>query len=369
MKPPLMTTPAADGYRMPAEWEPHRGTWMLWPERPDNWRAQALPAQRAFAAVAAAIEQCEPVTVGVNPHSIPRARIMLSSTVRIVELDSDDAWMRDVGPTCVVNDAGDVRGVDWQFNAWGGLTGGLYSPWDRDDAVAQAVCWSERIPVYRADFVLEGGGVHVDGEGTLLTTRQCLMNPNRNPSLTERDIEQRLRDMLGVRKILWLDQGVYHDETDGHIDNLACFVAPGEVLLTWTDDESDPQYAISRAAYTTLEQMTDAVGRSLRIHRIHQPHPMTLTATESSSISSYTGAMNRRPGDRLAASYINFYLANGGIIAPSFDDSFDEPAYRLLSRLFPDRTLFTVPSREILLGGGGIHCITQQIPLGVKLSR
>lgn len=347
---------------MPAEWRPHTGCLMLFPQRPDNWREEAVPAQEAFAQVAQAIARFEPVTVGVSKSLRSRAESLLGSNIRIVSLESDDAWMRDVGPTFVVDGRGGLRGVDWIFNAWGGHLGGLYPSWDLDDAVAATVCEDLGVPRYRADFVLEGGAIHVDGEGTLLTTRQCLLNPNRNLRLTQAEIEKRLSEYLSVDHIIWLDEGVYLDETDGHIDNLACFVRPGEILLSWTDDPRDPQYSISRAAYDVLMQLVDARSRRLTVHRIHQPGPLTVTAAEAAGVRPSSGTQPRRAGDRMAASYVNFYLANGGIVMPLYDDPYDAPAFAQMRSLFPNRAVVGVPAREILLGGGSIHCITQQIP-------
>lgn len=360
--PVLNSTPRADGFGMPAEWSAHAGCLMLFPHRPDNWREDAAPAQTAFAQVARAIARFEPVTVGVRESLRSRAESLLGSNIRIVNLESDDAWMRDVGPTFVGNGQGRLRGVDWIFNAWGGHQGGLYPAWDRDDAVAAATCDDLGVPRYRADFVLEGGAIHADGEGTLLTTRQCLLNPNRNPHLTQKEIEQRLSHYLSVERIVWLNDGVYLDETDGHIDNLACFVRPGEVLLTWTDDAHDPQYAISRAAYDLLMDSADARGRRLTVHRIHQPGPLTVTASEADGVIPSPGTQPRRAGDRMAGSYVNFYIANGGIVMPLYDDPYDTPALAQMRALFPDRAVIGVPAREILLGGGSVHCITQQVP-------
>ncbi|MBV8782982.1 MAG: agmatine deiminase, partial [Gammaproteobacteria bacterium] len=234
-------TPAADGFHMPAEYAAHQGCWMLWPERPDNWREAARPAQRAFAAVAAAIAQFEPVSVGVSRAHFRSARAELAPAVRVVEMAHDDCWMRDVGPSGVVNARGEVRGVDWIFNAWGGLAGGLYFPWDQDDLVARKVLEIERSARYRAPLVNEGGAIHVDGEGTALVTEECLLNPNRNPQLTRANIERHLKAYLGVRVVIWLGRGVFNDETSGHVDNLACFVRPGVVCLTWTERRRDPQ--------------------------------------------------------------------------------------------------------------------------------
>jgi agmatine deiminase len=359
------TTPQEDGYRMPAEFEPHKGCWMLWPERGDTWRMGAKPAQAAFIEVAEAISAFEPVTVGASRGQWENARSALPQAVRVVEISSDDAWMRDVGPTVVVSGrGGTIRGVDWQFNAWGGLDGGLYFPWDQDSLVAAKVLEIERADRYRAPLIMEGGSFHVDGQGTLITTRECLLNRNRNPHLTREQIEASLKTYLNVNKVVWLDKGVHMDETDGHVDNLCCFVKPGEVLLTWTDDPDDPQHEISRQALKKLSAATDARGRRLIVHKIHQPDPMVVSASECEGLDASETAKPRKAGDRLAASYVNFYIANGGIVMPLFGDAHDRAAMDLLTRLFPDRKVVGVRSREILLGGGNIHCITQQIPMG-----
>jgi agmatine deiminase len=331
---------------------------MLFPTRADNWREGALPAQRAFAAVAAQIARFEIVTVGVPLHHMAQARALLPPPIRMLELSANDAWMRDVGPTFVINGAGEVRGVQWQFNAWGGL----YYPYDQDQQVAEKILAWESLPRYAAPLVMEGGAIHVDGEGTLLTTEECLLNPNRNPHLDRVAIEKHLRDYLGGEKILWLGAGVYNDETSGHVDNLCCFVRPGVVALTWTEDHNDPQYPISQDAYERLIGMTDAKGRALEVHKIHQPTPITLTAAERAGLAKTEGGYQRQVGERLAASYINFYMANGGVIVPQFDDPQDHIALEQLAALCPDRRVVGVPTREILLGGGNIHCITQQQP-------
>ena len=346
----LPGTPAADGFRMPGEFEPHAGCWMLWPERPDNWREAARPAQLAFVQVAAAIAQFEPVTMGASAQHYETAR----------------ALQRDVGPTCVVNGRGTVRGVDWHFNAWGGLNGGLYFPWDQDDLVARKVLETERLDRYRAAIVNEGGAIHVDGEGTALVTEECLLNPNRNPHCERSDIEQRLREYLGVSQIIWLGRGVVNDETSGHIDELACFVRPGVVCLTWTDRRRDPQYAVSLDAFERLQQARDARGRRLEVVRLPLPGPLYMRAGEAAGVIAKEGSRPRVAGERLAASYVNFYIANGGIVMPLLDARSDALAAARFKRLFPGRRVVGVPTREILLGGGNIHCITQQIPSGTR---
>jgi agmatine deiminase len=360
----LSSTPAADGFRMPGEFEPHGQCWMLWPERPDNWRLGAKPAQKAFASVAEAIALFEPVTMGVSAAQFENARSRLPHQIRVVELSANDAWMRDCGPTFVKNDAGQVRAVDWLFNAWGGLEGGLYFPWDRDALVAAKVAEIEQLPRYRAPLILEGGAIHVDGQGTLITTEECLLNRNRNPQLDRRRIEDLLAAYLGVSTVIWLGRGTYNDETDGHVDNLCCFVRPGVVLLSWTEDREDPQYEIVRDAHRRLELARDARGRRLEIHTLHQPDSVTISAEESEGVDRVAGTLPRLPGERLAASYINFYIANGGVVMPAFGGSRDEEAAATLRKLFPDRRVVALPAREILLGGGNIHCITQQQPRG-----
>jgi agmatine deiminase len=358
----MLTTPRSDNFRMPGEFEAHAACWMLWPERPDNWRLEAAPAQSTFAAVAAAIGRSEQVTVGVSAAQYQLARQMLPPEVRVVELPSNDAWMRDCGPTFVVDDRGRVRGVDWQFNAWGGLEGGLYFPWHLDEQVARKVLEMEGLERYAAPLVLEGGSIHVDGQGTLITTEECLLNPNRNPQLGRAEIEAYLQEYLGLELIIWLGRGVVNDETSGHVDNLCCFIRPGVVALTWTDDPTDPQYEISREAYERLATTRDARGRSLVIHTLHQPGPLYLTEAESAGVHPVSGTQPRCAGDRLAGSYVNFYIANREVIVPIFEDPHDKPALQKLAALFPEREICPIPAREILLGGGNIHCITQQQP-------
>ncbi len=358
------STPAADGYRMPAEWAHHSGCWLVWPERPDNWRLGAKPAQAAFTAVATAIAQTERVTVAVSARQFDNARSELPDVVRVVEMSNDDSWMRDIGPTFVVNDAGDVRGVDWDFNAWGGLVDGLYFPWAADDAVARKVCEIEGTDRYKAPLVLEGGSIDVDGEGTVLVTEECLLSAGRNPDLTREEIEQHLRDYLGADVVVWLPYGVYLDETNGHVDNFCRFVRPGVVMLTWTDDESDPQYERSLAALQVLEATRDAHGRALQVVKIHQPGPIFITEEESAGVDSIEGTLPREAGDRLAGSYVNSYIGNDIVVLPVFDDPHDADAVVAYTELFAPRRVVTVPGREILLGGGNVHCITQQQPSG-----
>jgi agmatine deiminase len=358
----LPNTPAHDGFAMPAEFAPHAGCWMLWPERPDNWRLGAVPAQRAFVNVATAIARFEPVTMGVSGAQFEFARAQLPAHIRLVEISHDDAWMRDVGPTFVTHEQGTRRGIDWRFNAWGGVQDGLYFPWDQDDLVAQKVLEIEGCDRYRAPIVNEGGAIHVDGEGTALVTEQVLLNPNRNPGMSREQLERRLMDYLGVQKVLWLGDGVVDDETGGHIDNLACFVKPATVALTWTDNRRDPQFAVSRDAFERLAAARDARGRRVEVVKLPMPGPLRFTAEETVGVQVRDKVRGRIAGMRLAASYVNFYIANGGIVMPLLDPRTDKPAAAKLKRAFPGRKVVGVPAREILLGGGNIHCITQQVP-------
>lgn len=360
----LHSTPRHDGFHMPAEWAPHAQTWMVWPERTDNWRMGAKPAQAAFAEVARAIASFEPVTVCVSAAQYENASLQLDHPgIRVIEISSDDAWVRDTGPTFVINGQGGLRGVDWTFNAWGGFNGGLYWPWQRDDQVADKILGLERCPRYRTEgFVLEGGAIHVDGEGTVLTTEECLLNSNRNPELARQEIELMLADYLNIEKVIWLPYGLFNDETDGHIDNFCCFIRPGEVLLAWTDDEDDPNYERCHAALKVLQASRDAQGRDLVVHRMPIPGPLFATAEECVGVDRVTGTQPRDPSIRLAGSYVNFLIVNDGIVVPGFDEPEDQVALDILQELFPERRVVMVPGREILLGGGNVHCITQQQP-------
>jgi len=360
----LDSTPAADGFRMPGEFEPHAGCWMAWPERPDNWRQGAGPAQEAFAAVAEAISVSEPVTMACSDGQFERCRSTLAPAVRVVEISTDDAWMRDIGPSFLLDGAGALRGVDWRFNAWGGSEGGLYASWERDGRAARKVLEIEGAERYRAPLILEGGSIHVDGEGTVLTTEECLLNPNRNPGLSREQIEALLCDYLGASSVLWLGRGVAGDETDGHVDNLACFARPGLILLSWPEDAQDPSRPAAEDAERRLAGTRDACGRPLEVIRLPAPGPLVITAAEADGVEHRQGTLPRLEGERMAASYANFVIASERIVFPLLDERNDDRAAEILADCFPGRRIVGVPGREILLGGGNVHCITQQVPLG-----
>ncbi|MBQ3293034.1 agmatine deiminase [Candidatus Saccharibacteria bacterium] len=360
----LNSIPKDDGFYMPSELAEHKCTYLLWPERPDNWRDGAKPAQKAFREVVETIAKYEPVVLGVNQSQYSHVLGMNMKNVSVVEISNNDSWIRDTGATMVVNGKGEMRAVDWGFNGYGGLVNGIYFPWDLDDMIASKMANIEGVDRYRTDdFILEGGSVHSDGEGTLLVTEETLLDEGRNGDKTKEEIEKYLLDYCGGEKVLWLPYGVYKDEdTNGHVDNICQFVAPGKVVLAWEDNEKDPQYERSKKDLEYLESVTDAKGRKLEVVKIHVPNPITITKEESEGVDVVEGTFPRNEGDRLPASYINYYNCNGAIILPIFNDPYDADAVRTLKELFPDRVIEPIYAREILLGGGNIHCITQQVP-------
>ena len=367
------STPKQDGFRMPGEFEPHDHIFMIWPERPDNWRQGAKPAQRAYAEVAKAIAKHTPVTMLVNNSQYANCRARLPENIRVVEMSSDDAWVRDCGPTFVINDKGEIRGVDWIFNAWGGLVDGLYFPWANDDAMAQKICDLVGVDSYRTDadscpagldFILEGGSIHVDGEGTLITTEMCLLNPDagRNvPNLDKDQIEMMLKEYLNLEKVIWIKDGIDPYETNGHIDDVACYIRPGEVACIWTEDPEHPFYEAAQAAYKTLSEATDAKGRKLKVYKMCMTkEPCYLK--DAWSIDTATGAIPREEGEVSIASYMNFLITNNAIILPQYGDENDALAVQQAQEMFPGYTIEPVMTTEVAYGGGNIHCITQQMP-------
>ena len=362
------STPKQDGFRMPGEYEPHAQTWMLWPHRGDVWRNGAKPAQKTFTEVAKAIAAFEPVTVGVKPCDYAAARYVLGDldNIRVVEMEADDSWVRDCGPSFVVNDEGDVRAVHWNFNAWGGMVDGSYFPWDQDELVGVKIADLAGVDRYRPDeFVLEGGSIHVDGEGTVVTTEMCLLSEGRNPQYTKEQIEQHLCEYLGCEKVVWITDGIDPDETNGHVDDVACYVRPGEVACIWTDDEDNPFYEQCQAAYAQLSQATDAKGRRLKVHKLTMPKkPTHMTEEEVSTVEAAERSIPRTPEEPCIASYMNFLIVNGGVIVPQYRDENDALALEQVQAMFPDRKVVGVDTVEVVFGGGNIHCITQQQPAG-----
>lgn len=365
-----MTVPGPDGYHMPGEYEPHRGCVMIWPVRPGSWPHGAKEAQQTFAEIARAIAKSEKVWLLAAPSHAEKVREIFSEDpdIQILEMETDDAWARDVGPTCVVNGEGEVRGIDWQFNAWGGTYDGLYAHWEKDNLAAGRICEALGMDSYNAQhFVLEGGSIHSDGEGTLLVTESCLLSKGRNPDLSKGEIEDTLKKYLGMEKVIWLPRGIYQDETNEHVDNVCAFVRPGEVVLAWTDDRKDPQWELSNASLEVLEHERDARGRKLVVHKLPVPKkPVCITQEELEGFVFEEGEDVRSAGERLAASYVNFYISNGGVLVPQFGDENDTKAVAILGGLFPERKIIPIYARPVIVGGGNIHCITQQIPAGAE---
>lgn len=354
---------------MPGEFEPHRGCVMIWPVRPGSWPNGALEAQKTFAEIARAIAESEQVWMLADSAHLEEVQAVFADDpeISVLSIETDDAWARDVGPTCVVGKDGTVRGIDWQFNAWGGEVDGLYAHWEKDNLAASKICEALEMDCYDGQhFVLEGGSIHSDGQGTVLVTEACLLSKGRNPQMSRQEIEEQLKLYLGAEKVIWLPRGIYQDETNEHVDNVCAFVRPGEVVLAWTDDENDPQWELSNASLQVLEEETDARGRRLIVHKLRIPkNPVCITQEEVRGFVFEEGEDMRTPGERLAASYVNFYISNGAVIVPQFGDIHDEEAVKLLAELFPERTVIPVFARSVIVGGGNIHCITQQIPKGI----
>jgi agmatine deiminase len=334
-----------DQFAMPAEWHEHSRCWMAWPANHAIWTHGMDHAFRNFADVVKAILQFEPVSLLVHPRDRAEAVRLCGDQVDYWEYPLDDSWMRDFGPTFALNPSGELAGIDWRFNGWGKY------PHQNDQHVARVLL--ERLGLRRieAPFVLEGGSIHVDGEGTVLTTAQCLLHPNRNPELDKHSIEKLLLDYLGAQQVIWLPQGIADDDTDGHIDEIACFVAPGVVLALTANAKSDIDYAPLQRNIDILREARDARGRKLDVLTLEQPEVI------------YRGE------ERLSQSYINFYIANDGIVMPAFGDrKRDERARGVIAELFPRRKVVQILTRELAYGGGNIHCITQQQPMAPNVN-
>jgi agmatine deiminase len=312
---------------------------------PENYEA----IMSAYAEIITAMAEFEPVTVIVNPDDQEKvgARFASLDNIDLLPIEHNDAWLRDNGPTFLLNEQQVLSGVNWGFNAWGGK----YSPWDLDDAVAGQVLKHVGVRQFDAPLVMEGGSIHTDGEGTLLTTEECLLNVNRNPHLSREQIEELVRNYVNVDSVIWLKRGLSGDETDGHVDNIACFAAPGKVILQICDDPSDDNYEITQENRRILAEAVDAKGRRLEVIEIPQP------------------PYREYEGNRLTLSYLNFYFVNGGIILPVFGgeaEETDRKAEEILAAAFPDRKIRKVNGMGIIAEGGNVHCTTQQMPAGKR---
>lgn len=367
----LKTKPIDDGFYMPAEFSPHNATIMIWPTRPGSFSKDPTLAQNAFSEIIYHISKKEILYLLVqkNYYDDVVNKFKNNKNVKILQIESNDAWARDTAPT-FVTDGITVRGVSWNFNAWGGDFDGLYKDFDDDNALAKSFCDTVGYKCYDAThFVLEGGSIHCDGEGTLMVTETCLLSKGRNPLLTKEQIEQILKEYLSVKKILWLPYGIYNDETNEHVDNICCFIRPAEVLLAWTDNKDDPQYKMSKACFDYLNSQTDAMGRKIKIHKLPIPDfPICCDENDCNAYDFEDGEDVKEVGQRLAASYVNFYFCNDTVLLPQFKGEnikSDLRALNIVKDLFKDKNVIGIDSRAILQGGGNIHCITQQIPKGV----
>jgi agmatine deiminase len=323
-------------FAMPAEFAPHERTLMAWPARPSLWERRYEQAKADYAEIANAIAAFEPVLMIADPAEAAEARDACGAGVEVAEIPIDDSWIRDSGPVFVLDGAGRRAGVDFAFNAWGEK----FDPYDDDAEMAARVLahlGEERIDA--SDLVLEGGSIAVDGGGTLITTEQCLLHPTRNPGLSPDQIARRLQEALGVEKVVWLGQGLIEDlDTDGHVDNLCAPIAPGRVLLQTVADESNPNWASARENAARLQAAGLEVVELPLLPYVDHDGPPTVVP------------------------YTNFYLCNGALIVPVTGQESDEEALALLGGLYPGREVVPVPGVTLALGGGGVHCITQQVP-------
>lgn len=356
-----MTTPEKDGLYMPAEYQPHAATIMIWCEREGSWIYGAKYARPVFAELIKEICKGEKVYLAVSKKGALSAEKLLekeiaSGKAELLNIETDDCWARDMAPT-FVTDGKTVRGIDWAFNAWGGDFDGLYKDYQNDDAFAAEFCKRTGYEYYSArPFVLEGGSVASNGKGTVITTEECLLSKGRNPHLTKEQIEKNLRDYLGAERIIWLPYGVEGDETNGHVDNICAFVEENTVVLGWTDEEGEQKIRCQK----DLEALEKA---GLKVVKMPFPEiPVTITQFELDGYKYGDGEAERTLGEKLAASYVNFYISNAAVLVPQFGDKNDETAVNILKQYFKDRKIVPFAARDLLVGGGNIHCLTQQIP-------
>ena len=339
-----MPNPIDDGFAMPAEWHEHVRCWMAWPVRAETWGEHIDAAREATAEIANAVARFEPVSMIAKPKNVAEVSLLTGQGVSQMSLQHDDCWIRDIGPTFLVNPEKLVAGVDWQWNAWGHR----YADYERDAAVAEALLQHLAMRRYSSDLVVEGGALHVDGEGTLITTESVILNPNRNPNRSRVEIEEILIHTLGVKQVIWLAEGLQDDFGGGHVENLARFVRPGVVLALTSSDPADPNHKVLSENLARLKATKDAAGRDLEVVEIEQPRPQFDTE-----------------GRRLALSYLNFYLPNGGVIIPAYEDgAADKRAFDTISKLFAKREAIQLPAVELAYGGGGIHSICLPQPSG-----
>ncbi|MBP19569.1 MAG: agmatine deiminase [Gammaproteobacteria bacterium] len=324
---------------MPAEWTPHTCTWMAWPCRDGLWPDYAATC-KAYAEVANAIAQFEPVRMLVQENKVVAAGKQLTDNIEVISMPIDDSWARDSGPNFLINNKGDLAGSTWTFNAWGSK----YDPYDQDALMGSRILELAGAREFDSRMIAEGGGITVDGEGTVITTETCFPNQNRNPDWSRSEIEVELRRTLGTEKVIWLPGDVEEKETDGHVDGIAAFIRPGVVLMEINSDETDPHYAVCQENLMAMQGQTDARGRKLQIETIEEG---------SYQPDVWSGG---------CISYINAYIVNNAVIVPGYNQLGDERAVDTWQKIYPDREVVQVQIEDIGVGGGGVHCITQQQP-------
>ena len=363
-----ISNPLKDKFTQPFEGEKHQGTIILLPYRTDTWEQKGLLAFKEYQEIILTISQYEHVYV-IKSQKVEYDITPLKNNknISIHEIEYDDAWSRDNTLVFLRNEDNKIRAVDFGFNAWGGDVDGLYKPWDDDNKLGSELSKLLKIETYQdKNFILEGGSIHSNGKGTLITTEACLLSKGRNSCLTKEQIEVHLKKMLGMQKVIWLPHGIVNDETNEHVDNMACFLDEETVLLAMFKDENDLQYKWSVQAKNILENETLADGKKIKVILINCPNPFLTISQEEYNGIEQEGKMYLHPsGDRLAASYVNFYMGNDYIILPKFNVKEDQEAYEKLNEFFKGKKkIHQIESRKILLGGGNIHCITMQIPEG-----
>lgn len=337
---------------MKADFELHNYTFLLYPSRHDVWRENASYARASVVELCNLISRYENVILGSDVEINER----VSSNVILKHMEYNDIWIRDTG----LIPRGDGYAVKFQFNAWGGSEG-LYDDWSRDSTIPRQMNGILNMPVLDSSLTLEGGNLTTDGKGTLIAVRATIENKNRNPRKSIAEIEAELNRRLDIKKIIWIDEGLRYDETGGHIDNLCAFVAPKTVFLAWTDDEDNEQYSVVRQAYCRLCGETDAEGNTLEIVKIPLPSKFLRNENDCKGLLIDSGSKARLVGEPIQPSYINFVFLNGAVIVPQFGDRNDEIVLGIFKEFFKDRAVVAFPAREIVLGGGGLHCITKNI--------
>jgi agmatine deiminase len=344
-------TPAELGYRMPAEWHPHHATWLTWPKDPETWPGRVRQVEEIFLQMMAALAPHEIVNLLVDDAETEasvgaRLRFEGAGNISFHRLPTVDSWIRDYGPNFLINERGGLAYNDWIFNAWGNK----YEELKQDDSIPARLESLLGVPRFKPGIVMEGGSIEVNGAGCVLTTEQCLLNPNRNPDLSRDEIEQYLKDHLGIERVLWLGEGIVGDDTDGHIDDIARFVAPDVIVCAVEDDAEDANYKLLQDNLHRLQRMTDVTGRDFEIVTLPMPGVVGGTSTDNRNL------------DRLPASYANFYIANRVVLAPIFGHSNDARALETLQSLFKDRRVVGINCEPLVWGMGTIHCVTQQQP-------